>query len=108
MEENRQFLSENGSNHLKETEWKDGTSLCNLTARTSIANTSGRKGVSFNARSGKWGAYIRIRGKQKRLGHYSKFEDAVKARERAEEELFEPVLNAYGRTLYEPEISKKG
>jgi hypothetical protein len=103
-QENLQRLIEQGANNLRENEWKDATSLCSLTANTPNTNTSGRKGVHFDKSRNKWVAFITLRKKRKHLGYYSKFEDAVKAREEAEEELFEPVLNKYGRTLYDNEI----
>lgn len=84
---------------LAETEYVDNTNLCRLTAKIAKSNTSGRKGVTFHKRVGKWAASITIQKHRHHLGYYSKFEDAVKARERAEEEMFEPVLNKYGRTL---------
>lgn len=92
---------ERGVRYLRDNEWKDNTSLGNLTSNTSIANKSGRKGVWFNNKTRRYEAHITIRKKHKYLGSYDKFEDAVKAREKAEEEIFEPILNKYGRTLYE-------
>ncbi len=86
-------------NRLNQYEYKDNTSLCNLTQKTPTTNTSGRKGVWFNKKEGKWGAYIYFQRQRKHLGYFKKFEDAVKAREKAEEDLFEPMLNRYGRTL---------
>lgn len=55
-------------------------------------NSSGHKGVRWNKGRGLWEAYIQVHGKKKFLGRYSKFEDAVKARELAEEEYFEPLI----------------
>lgn len=49
-------------------------------------NTSGRIGVSFDKRSGKWYAYIRIDGRTVNLGRYDAQEDAVAARAAAERE----------------------
>lgn len=57
-----------------------------------INNTSGVKGVSWNKEKEAWDAYINIHGKRIRLGRYTKFEDAVKARKRAEEEYFQPLI----------------
>lgn len=51
-------------------------------------NTSGVTGVNFDNKSRKWSAEIRIDRKKKSLGHFENFEDAVKARKNAEEELF--------------------
>lgn len=58
-----------------------------------INNTSGVKGVSWNKEKEAWDAYINIHGKRIRLGRYTKFEDAVKARKSAEEEYFQPLIN---------------
>lgn len=49
-----------------------------------ITNTSGRTGV-YPAKSGKWIARIYVMGKQINLGTFSCFDDAVKAREEAEQ-----------------------
>ena len=53
-------------------------------------NTSGRTGVSWNKKSGKWRAHIRVKEllKESYLGSFDKFEDAVKVREAAELEYF--------------------
>lgn len=51
-------------------------------------NTSGRKGVSLQKNINKWHAYIGIDGKIKNLGFFKDFDDAVKARENAEKEIF--------------------
>lgn len=51
-------------------------------------NTSGVTGVSFDNHSRKWSAEIKIDGEKKALGHFENFEDAVKARKKAEKELF--------------------
>lgn len=55
-------------------------------------NSSGHTGVSWNKRRSLWEAYIQVHGKRKYLGRYSKYEDAVKARELAEEQYFEPLI----------------
>lgn len=47
-------------------------------------NTSGRTGVSFYAKRGKWSAEICVNYVNIKLGLFSVFEDAVKAREKAE------------------------
>ena len=48
-------------------------------------NTSGHTGVSFHAQSGRWQAMINIYGKTTHIGLYSDIEDAIAAREAAEE-----------------------
>ena len=57
-----------------------------------VNNTSGVKGVSWNNGRESWEAYIGIHGKRIHLGRYTKFEDAVKARKRAEEEYHQPLI----------------
>ena len=47
-------------------------------------NTSGKTGVSFYSSQQMWSAEIHCNGKHIRLGMFSNFEDAVKAREAAE------------------------
>ena len=49
-------------------------------------NTSGRKGVSFDKRSGKWLAYINRDGKRTLLGYHKTHQAAVDARKAAEDE----------------------
>lgn len=55
-------------------------------------NKSGHKGVCWDKRRELWEANIQVQGKKKFLGRYSKYEDAVKARELAEELYFEPLI----------------
>lgn len=55
-------------------------------------NTSGHKGVWWDKNRGMWQAYIQVHGKRIHLGRYGKLEDAVKARRRAEEEYFLPLI----------------
>lgn len=84
------IAKENGTKECVEN-----TNLNKLNSIPQKNNTSGRKGVTKVGEY--WKAYI---GFQKRiiyLGTYKKFEDAVKARARAEEEYFEPMLNKYGK-----------
>lgn len=47
------------------------------------------------ASKGMWRAAICFKGKRRYLGSYRRFEDAVKARRRAEEELFQPLLEKF-------------
>jgi len=44
------------------------------------ANTSGVTGVSFVSKTGMWRAYVTVAGRQKVLGRFAVFEDAVAAR----------------------------
>lgn len=85
----------------------EGTNLLSLTAKLSKANTSGVKGVSFNKRTGKYRAYIYLRGKQKYLGDFSELEDAANARKEAEKKYFKPILDRHKDTLKDGENDKK-
>ena len=51
-------------------------------------NTSGRTGVYWHKPTNKWVAIIRVSGKQKHLGSFDSFELAVKAREKAELDIY--------------------
>ena len=51
-------------------------------------NTSGFLGVSWNKNNNNWNAYIKLNGKRKHLGAFGLKEDAIKARLRAEKEMF--------------------
>lgn len=55
-------------------------------------NSSGHKGVYWDKSRELWEAYIQVQGKRKFLGRYSEYADAVKARELAEEQYFEPLI----------------
>jgi hypothetical protein len=52
-----------------------------------INNTSGVKGISWDKPANKWYARIKTNGKLKHLGYYKNFDDAVKARYKAEKKL---------------------
>lgn len=51
-------------------------------------NSSGHIGVSWDKSRGKWMAHIKLNGKGKNLGRFDTFEEAVEAREAAEQEYF--------------------
>lgn len=51
-------------------------------------NTSGVRGVGWNKNAEKWVAYIKHHGKHMHLGLFDLFEDAVKARLKAQAELW--------------------
>ena len=74
----------------------DGTCLEIIRAKTVRRNnTSGVPGVDWYSSKQCWRAMICFKGKRYYLGKYHNFEDAVKARKRAEEELFEPFLREF-------------
>lgn len=57
------------------------------------ANTSGCRGVYYDRRTGRYRARLTFQGKIMSFGSYIRFEDAVKARQRAEEEIFGKFLD---------------
>ena len=67
-------------------------------------NTSGVPGVDWLAKKQRWRATICFKGKRRYLGSYKNFEDAVKARKRAEEELFDAFLDIYFRKMLQSEL----
>lgn len=76
----------------------DGTFVELIRSKTVRSNnTSGVTGVEWVPRTNQWKAVISFKGKRHYLGCYGKFEDAVKARKRAEEELFEPFLREFAQ-----------
>ena len=52
-------------------------------------------GVDWLTAKGRWRASICFKGKRHYLGSYTSFEDAVKARRRAEENLHDRFLQEY-------------
>ena len=74
----------------------DGTCIEMLRSKTIRSNnTSGVPGVDWRTDKRLWRAMICFKGKRYYLGSYGRFEDAVKARKRAEEELFDPFLREF-------------
>lgn len=76
----------------------DGTSVTLLEARKNhraSSNTSGHTGVYRQKRTGKWAAQITFQRKTYYLGAYDTMEDAVKAREKGEEEIHNKFLRWY-------------
>lgn len=65
----------------------DGTRLALLNQKISSNNTSGYTGVGFNKRKNKWYASIMFQGKTYWLGYFIEKDDAIKARQIAEEKL---------------------
>lgn len=72
----------------------DGTNLYSLKQKTSKNSTTGIKGVSYT-KSGKYRAYINLKRKQKHLGVFDTLEEAKKAREEAEKEIFDPLFEKH-------------
>lgn len=70
----------------------DGTRKTALTSKLHVKNKSGHKGVMWNKYRNKWQAYIGFKGKNINLGYYEDKEDAIKARQLAEEKYYKPIL----------------
>lgn len=69
-------------------------------------NTSGCTGVSFNKRTNRYTAYIRVNGKQVFLGNYIKLDDAINARKQAEEKYYgEYSFNNSNKEIINDEVS---
>ena len=101
---NYELISERGKKihfYAKEFLEKDtiekGTRLSSIDPNVKVSknNTSGKTGVFFNKRKKKWMASISLKGKRTHLGCFDKKEDAIKARLKAEEEYFVPILEKY-------------
>ena len=74
----------------------DGTCVEMLAARTVRSNnTSGVPGVDWLSKKQRWRASICFKGKRRYLGSYEKFEDAVRARKRGEEEYHDKFLEEF-------------
>lgn len=70
----------------------DGTRISALKQKAHKDSSSGVKGVCWLKDRSKWKAYITVAGKTKSLGNYDDKEDAIKARQRAEEIYHKPFL----------------
>ena len=71
----------------------DGTQLSRIKSDKLISsNTSGCRGVYYDKRSGMWRARLKFKGKLMNFGSYKKFDDAVKARKDAEQQIYGEYL----------------
>ena len=83
-------------NARKSLTYVDGTCVEMLRSRkVQKNNTSGVCGVTRDLRGRMWRATICFKGKSYYLGSYQEFEDAVKARKQAEEDLYDKFLYEY-------------
>ena len=81
----------------------DGTCIERIASRRNCANnTTGRRGV-YRKRNNRWRAAIGFQGKVYYLGTFDRYEDAVKAREEAEQKLYDSFLERYRKGQTEPE-----
>lgn len=64
-------------------------------AKTNTNNKSGITGVCFDKSRQKWAVYIGIDKKKIFLGRFDNLNDAVRAREKAEQEYHQPLIDEY-------------
>lgn len=70
-----------------------GTQLSKIQdMKPTAANTSGTRGVYWHKKQNKWYVRLRFQGKLLYLGTYSNYDDAVKARQNAEDEIYGKFL----------------
>lgn len=74
---------------------KEGTRLDHLSNKVTKQNTTGVRGVCYHKKSGKYRAYIYFKNKCINLGAFNKLENAAKARAKAEEKYYKPILEKY-------------
>lgn len=83
----------NASKARENAGFEDGTQLCKIMYNGPSMPHDGKcKGVYFDKKHQLYEAAIKFRGKRTRLGYFRKFEDAVKARQVAEDEVFGEFL----------------
>lgn len=73
----------------------EGTFLPLLNDKPTRANKTGIRGVFFNTRRKKYVATLEFKGERHTLGYFDNLSDAAKARKKAEEEYFKPILEKY-------------
>lgn len=73
-----------------------GTQISKIKDQTTVSdNFSGVRGVYFERKTGKYRARLKFQGKLYNLGSFTRLEDAVKARQRGEEEIYGKFLARY-------------
>ena len=83
----------------------DGTCVEMLRAKTVRKNnTSGVPGVDWRRSKRMWRASICFKGQRHYLGSYVSFEDAVKARKRAEEQFHDHFLSEFAAAAGQKEV----
>lgn len=73
--------------------FEDGTQISKLKEMKPLStNTSGCRGVYWHKKSQKWHVRLKFKNKLMWFGAYASYDDAVKARQRAEEEIYGAFL----------------
>lgn len=76
----------------------EGTQLAKIRDMTpNAANTSGHRGIYYESKFDRYRAQIIFQKKRYYLGTYKNLDDAIKARQRAEEELYGAFLEEYDK-----------
>lgn len=78
----------------RDTNRFEGTNIASLNEGLSKSNKTGYKGVS-KMKSGRYRAYITIRGVQKHLGSFDTADEAAETRKIAEKEIYQPIIERY-------------
>jgi len=83
-------------NEVRDKDYFEGTKITHIRSKTVwVTNTSGVRGVSWNAGRQKWEAHITFRYKKYSLGLHENISDAAAIRKRAEEKIFGEFLEWY-------------
>lgn len=81
---------------METMKYVENTSIALISKKTvNSNNTSGFRGVSYDKTRNKWKAYIRLKYKTITLGRFNTKEEAIKARMRAEEKYYKPIIEKY-------------
>ncbi|WP_099301876.1 AP2 domain-containing protein [Bacillus sp. Marseille-P3800] len=83
----------------------EGVSTVALGRKPRKNSSTGVNGVSFDKRSNKYVARIKLDGKSHYLGQYKTLSEAELARKEAEEKLFTPILKKYEENIKEYKIT---
>ena len=74
--------------------FEDGTQITKIKNRKEESgNLSGVRGVYLDRKTGKYRSRLKFQGKECNLGSFTRLEDAVKARRKGEEEIFDAYLD---------------
>ena len=85
-------------NYKQQNVLKEGTSLSLINPKKLRKNnTSGVNGVYWDAKLNKYRARITVARKDISLGCFNKLEEAQKARKRAEDKYYKPILERYNK-----------
>lgn len=88
-----------GNEVLNDTVRKEGTRLDLIQEKDPQFNnsTSKKRGVSYDKSQSRWISYLNFQGKRVHLEYFDNEQDAINAREEAEEKYFKPILEKYDK-----------